>query len=228
MWHKFRHTYASTLAAGGVKRHEVQEYLIEQAGASRLAAPTSAVVVGCGFGGVAQPGKQRVQLLAFVGAERREERVLGFAEGLVGLSKAALAGGGDRDDVASPVARVSLALDQPAPHGTGADRDHHVIHRAVVGEPGAVAWFPDRTYAGRTYIPASTTTTTGYELFGYVSFEREHEGGSVTTPPRAAGRPGTRAPRRAGSRASRRSPASGSARARQRAARTPARAPACR
>ena len=49
-----------------------------------------------------------------------------------------------------------------------------------LGEPGAVSWFPDRTYAGRTYIPASTTTTTGYELFGYVSFEREHEGAEAT------------------------------------------------
>jgi hypothetical protein len=45
-----------------------------------------------------------------------------------------------------------------------------------LGDPGEVSWFPDRTFAGRTYIPASTTSTTGYEMFGYVSFEREHEG----------------------------------------------------
>jgi hypothetical protein len=45
-----------------------------------------------------------------------------------------------------------------------------------LGDPGEVTWFPDRTYGGRTYVPASSTTTTGYELFGYVSFEREHEG----------------------------------------------------
>jgi hypothetical protein len=45
-----------------------------------------------------------------------------------------------------------------------------------LGEPGEVSWFPDRTFAGRTYVPASSTTTNGYELFGYVSFTREHEG----------------------------------------------------
>jgi hypothetical protein len=49
-----------------------------------------------------------------------------------------------------------------------------------LGEPGEVSWFPDRTYAGRTYVPASSTTTNGYELFGYVSYEREHEGAEAT------------------------------------------------
>jgi hypothetical protein len=39
-----------------------------------------------------------------------------------------------------------------------------------VGEPGEIAWFPDRTYAGRTYIPATSRTAEGYELFGFVSF----------------------------------------------------------
>jgi hypothetical protein len=45
-----------------------------------------------------------------------------------------------------------------------------------IGEPGEVAWFPDRTFAGRTYIPAVARTTEDYELFGYVSFA-EHTGG---------------------------------------------------
>ena len=49
-----------------------------------------------------------------------------------------------------------------------------------LGAPGEVSWFPDRTFAGRTYVPASTTTTNGYELFGYVSYEREHEGAEAT------------------------------------------------
>src|SRR5689334_11383570 len=49
-----------------------------------------------------------------------------------------------------------------------------------LGAPGEVTWFPDRTFGGRTYVPASTTTTNGYELFGYVSFEREHEGAEAT------------------------------------------------
>jgi hypothetical protein len=45
-----------------------------------------------------------------------------------------------------------------------------------LGEVGDIRWFPDRTWWGRTYIPASATTSTGYEVFGYVSFTREHEG----------------------------------------------------
>lgn len=39
-----------------------------------------------------------------------------------------------------------------------------------VGEPGDITWFPDRTWEARTWIPASTRTTTGVELFGHVSF----------------------------------------------------------
>ena len=49
-----------------------------------------------------------------------------------------------------------------------------------LGEPGAVTWFPDRTYAGRTYVPATAPTSNGFELFGYVSFTREHEGAEAT------------------------------------------------
>jgi hypothetical protein len=45
-----------------------------------------------------------------------------------------------------------------------------------LGEAGEIAWFPDRGYAGRTYVPAVARTTTGYELFGYVSFS-EGSGG---------------------------------------------------
>ncbi len=39
-----------------------------------------------------------------------------------------------------------------------------------IGEPGEIAWFPDRTYAGRTYLPAVARTSEGYDLFGFVSF----------------------------------------------------------
>jgi hypothetical protein len=38
-----------------------------------------------------------------------------------------------------------------------------------LGEPGEVDFHPDRTWHGRTYVPATTLTSTGYELFGYVS-----------------------------------------------------------
>ncbi len=39
-----------------------------------------------------------------------------------------------------------------------------------IGEPGEIVWFPDRTWEARTWIPASTRTSTGIELFGHVSF----------------------------------------------------------
>jgi hypothetical protein len=45
-----------------------------------------------------------------------------------------------------------------------------------VGEAGELQWFPDRSWNGRTYIPVTARTTTGGELFGYVSFmPGEHE-----------------------------------------------------
>jgi hypothetical protein len=45
-----------------------------------------------------------------------------------------------------------------------------------LGEIGDVAWFPDRTYGGRTYVPAVARTGEGYELFGYVSFSEGDSG----------------------------------------------------
>jgi hypothetical protein len=53
-----------------------------------------------------------------------------------------------------------------------------------IGEPGEIAWFPDRTYAGRTYIPAVARTTASYELFGFVSFA-EGSGGPAEFQARA-------------------------------------------
>lgn len=46
-----------------------------------------------------------------------------------------------------------------------------------LGEPGDVAFHPDRTYGGRTYVPATAPTSTGKELFGYVSFAPAGEDG---------------------------------------------------
>ncbi len=40
-----------------------------------------------------------------------------------------------------------------------------------LGEAGEIRFFPDRTYCGRTYVPASTRTSNGFELFGFVSFD---------------------------------------------------------
>jgi hypothetical protein len=39
-----------------------------------------------------------------------------------------------------------------------------------LGEPGKIAWYPDRTWHGRRYVPATSITSGGYELFGYVRF----------------------------------------------------------
>jgi hypothetical protein len=39
-----------------------------------------------------------------------------------------------------------------------------------LGEPGEIAWYPDRTWHGRTYVPGTSLTSNGYELFGYIRF----------------------------------------------------------
>jgi hypothetical protein len=41
---------------------------------------------------------------------------------------------------------------------------------ADLGEPSGVLWYPDRSWHGRTYVPATAHTSGGYELFGYVRF----------------------------------------------------------
>jgi hypothetical protein len=46
-----------------------------------------------------------------------------------------------------------------------------------LGEPGPVVWYPDRSWHGRTYVPATAHTSTGYELFGYVRFVPAVDGG---------------------------------------------------
>jgi hypothetical protein len=45
-----------------------------------------------------------------------------------------------------------------------------------LGGPGAIAWYPDRTWHGHTYVPGTAVTSTGYELFGYVRFIAGGEG----------------------------------------------------
>ncbi|MFZ0041549.1 MAG: hypothetical protein WAK93_09595 [Solirubrobacteraceae bacterium] len=77
---------------------------------------------------------------------------------------------------------ISFAAEPPQealPYGRWADtlRDHFLgACRAIdsegedLGVAGEIAWFPDRSYGGRTYVPAVARTTTEYELFGFVSF----------------------------------------------------------
>jgi hypothetical protein len=67
----------------------------------------------------------------------------------------------------------------PLPHGPWADTLQAEFLDACLhidsededlGEAGAITWFPDRTWSGRTYVPVTATTSTGFELYGYVSF----------------------------------------------------------
>jgi hypothetical protein len=83
---------------------------------------------------------------------------------------------------------ISFAAEPPQetlPYGRWADtlREHFLgacremdTEGEELGEPGQIAWFPDRSYAGRTYVPAVARTTGGFELFGFVSFS-EGSGG---------------------------------------------------
>ena len=41
-----------------------------------------------------------------------------------------------------------------------------------LGDAGDLRFFPDRTWNGRTYVPVTAPTSTGLELYGYVSFVR--------------------------------------------------------
>jgi hypothetical protein len=77
---------------------------------------------------------------------------------------------------------ITFAAEPPQeslPYGRWADTLREHFRAAVreldtegeeIGDPGEIAWFPDRSYAGRTYVPAVARTTEEYELFGYVSF----------------------------------------------------------
>jgi hypothetical protein len=73
---------------------------------------------------------------------------------------------------------------EPLPYGRWAEAlaDHfreaarRIQSDEDLGDPGEPQWFPDRSAGGRTYVPATATTSTGFELFGYVAYSREHEG----------------------------------------------------
>lgn len=46
----------------------------------------------------------------------------------------------------------------------------------VLGDVGEIDWYPDRTWHGRTYVPATAMTSNGLEVFGHVSYARTAEG----------------------------------------------------
>jgi hypothetical protein len=84
---------------------------------------------------------------------------------------------------------ISFAAEPPQeslPYGRWADtlREHFLSACREIesdgedlGEAGDIAWFPDRTFSGRTYVPAVARTTTGFELFGFVAFSEAAGGG---------------------------------------------------
>ena len=49
-----------------------------------------------------------------------------------------------------------------------------------LGEPGEVTWYPDRTWHGRTFVPATAPTSNGLELYGYVSYAPGGDGEEPT------------------------------------------------
>jgi hypothetical protein len=70
---------------------------------------------------------------------------------------------------------------EPLPYGRWAEALGERF-AAAAGEnvdAGSITWFPDRTWSGRTYIPATAPSGDG-EVFGYVSYTREHEGAQAT------------------------------------------------
>jgi hypothetical protein len=83
-----------------------------------------------------------------------------------------------------PVERVvpSFAAEPPQeglPYGRWAERLEQELREVWerldtdgqdLGEPGEIVWYPDRSWHGRRYVPATSITSAGYELFGYVRF----------------------------------------------------------
>src|SRR5436305_12563251 len=71
------------------------------------------------------------------------------------------------------------------PYGRWADRLRDEFLAAAagledVGEPGDVLFYPDRTWHGRTWVPATAPTWTGLELVGFVSLRPAADGGEPT------------------------------------------------
>ena len=73
---------------------------------------------------------------------------------------------------------------EPLPYGRWAEaleeRFLEAARDEVDGEIGEIAWFPERSFAGRTYVPASAALSAGGEVCGFVSYSREHEGAQAT------------------------------------------------
>jgi hypothetical protein len=73
---------------------------------------------------------------------------------------------------------------EPLPYGRWAealaDRFLEAAQEEAESEIGEITWFPERTFNGRTYVPAVAPMSAGGEVCGYVSYSREHEGAQAT------------------------------------------------
>jgi len=71
---------------------------------------------------------------------------------------------------------------EPLPYGRWAETliDHFRSECQELDEDLAEGsepvWFPERSWNGRTYLPLTVSAAGGGELFGYVSWRRDHEG----------------------------------------------------
>jgi hypothetical protein len=69
---------------------------------------------------------------------------------------------------------------EPLPYGRWATRLREEFLAACLeagpeeGTPQAIVWHPDRTWDGRTYVPATVRTDQQVEFFGFVSFAPGH------------------------------------------------------
>jgi hypothetical protein len=71
------------------------------------------------------------------------------------------------------------------PYGRWAERLREELVKATaeledIGRLGQIDFYPDRSWHGRTWIPATAPTSDGLELFGFVSFRAAHDGGEPT------------------------------------------------
>ena len=74
---------------------------------------------------------------------------------------------------------------EPLPYGRWADalaeRFLEVAQAEAESEIGEITWYPERSWGGRTYVPAvAPLAEGGGEVCGYVSYSREHEGAQAT------------------------------------------------
>jgi hypothetical protein len=82
------------------------------------------------------------------------------------------------------VPRFAAEPPQGGPPGDGWEEDLRAeflracltLDAAEVGTPGEPRLFPDRTWDGRTWVPATAATSAGWEVFGVVSYATDEKG----------------------------------------------------